>query len=162
MADSRLRNKKRTILVAVDTSQHSTRAFNWYAEQLHQENDLLLIIHVVQPPQTVAIPMDAGAVVDALQHEWRQVEARAESLLNRFDKKCRDQKFNFELLKDTGQPGDVICKVAQQRSVDLIIVGSRGQGQVRRTFLGSISDYVVHHANIPVGVVPPPLKHDAQ
>lgn len=34
-------------------------------------------------------------------------------------------------------------------------MGSRGLGTIRRTILGSVSDYVVHHANVPVVVCPP-------
>ena len=35
-----------------------------------------------------------------------------------------------------------------------IIIGTRGRGAVKRALLGSTSDYVVHHATVPVMVVP--------
>ena len=58
-----------------------------------------------------------------------------------------------------GKPaGEVICKVCQEENVDLVIMGTRGQGLLRRTFVGSVSDFVVHHAHIPVGVVPLPQE----
>jgi len=54
-----------------------------------------------------------------------------------------------------GKPaGEVICQVAKDEKVDLILMGTRGLGPVRRTIMGSVSDYVVHHAHIPVGVIP--------
>ena len=54
-----------------------------------------------------------------------------------------------------GKPaGEVICQVTKDEKADLVIVGTRGQGVVRRTLLGSVSDYVVHHAHVPVGVIP--------
>lgn len=60
-----------------------------------------------------------------------------------------------------GKPaGEVICKVCEEEKADLVVMGTRGQGVVRRTLLGSVSDYVVHHAHIPVGVVPGPDKHE--
>ena len=40
--------------------------------------------------------------------------------------------------------------MAEQDNADLIITGTRGVGQVRRTLLGSVSDHVLHHANVPV------------
>lgn len=49
-----------------------------------------------------------------------------------------------------GKPGEVICSVAEEEHALFIICGSRGKGTFRRTFLGSISDYVLHHSNIPV------------
>ena len=52
----------------------------------------------------------------------------------------------------------MICKEALNEKVDLIVTGSRGLGTARRTILGSVSDYVVHHTSCPVCVVPPPGK----
>lgn len=40
--------------------------------------------------------------------------------------------------------------------VDLLVLGSRGFGPVRRTLLGSTSDHLVHEAACPVVVVPRP------
>ena len=47
-------------------------------------------------------------------------------------------------------PGEGICKAAQEIHCDLIVVGTRGLGKLRRTFMGSCSDYVLHHAHVPV------------
>lgn len=53
-----------------------------------------------------------------------------------------------------GHPGENVCKIALKEKANLIVVGSRGMGTIRRTILGSISDYIIHHAHIPVLVVP--------
>ena len=59
-----------------------------------------------------------------------------------------------------GKPaGSVICTEAKTESVDLIITGARGLSTARRTILGSVSDYVVHHTHCPVCVVPPPVNN---
>lgn len=52
--------------------------------------------------------------------------------------------------------GAAICKEAQKEHASLVVVGSRGAGLVRRTVLGSVSSYVVHHAHVPVLVCPKP------
>ena len=49
-----------------------------------------------------------------------------------------------------GKPGEVIVSVADEEKAFFIICGSRGKGTLRRTFLGSISDYVLHHSHVPV------------
>ena len=61
--------------------------------------------------------------------------------------------------KESKRPGEVICKLAEDESADLIVIGSRGIGTLRRTFLGCVSDYCVRHANIPVLVVLPSHLH---
>lgn len=50
----------------------------------------------------------------------------------------------------TGEPGEEIVQAAIKEGADFIVTGSRGLGKLRRTFLGSVSDYVVHHATVPV------------
>ncbi|KAK3102597.1 hypothetical protein FSP39_012502 [Pinctada imbricata] len=48
------------------------------------------------------------------------------------------------------KPGEGILNVAKEVNADLIVTGSRGLGKLRRTILGSVSDYVVHHSEVPV------------
>jgi len=49
-----------------------------------------------------------------------------------------------------GNPGEVIVKVAKEEHATLIVTGTRGMGKIRRTFMGSISDFVIHHSPVPV------------
>ena len=46
--------------------------------------------------------------------------------------------------------GHGIVKKAQELDVGLVVMGTRGRGLIRRTILGSVSDYVLHHSSIPV------------
>lgn len=62
-------------------------------------------------------------------------------------------------MKEGGKPGELICKNSEEEQAKLVVLGSRGLGAVRRTFLGSVSDYVVHHCHVPICVVPPENKH---
>lgn len=52
-----------------------------------------------------------------------------------------------------GDPGQAICRLADDESFDLVVVGSHGSGLVRRVLVGSVSHYVLHHAATPVLVV---------
>ena len=50
------------------------------------------------------------------------------------------------------KPGHVITDVATSEKANMIVMGTRGLGTIRRTILGSVSDYVVHHSHCPVVV----------
>ena len=45
-----------------------------------------------------------------------------------------------------------VVEKAEQHNPYLLVMGSRGLGTVRRTILGSVSDYVLHHAHCAVAV----------
>lgn len=50
-------------------------------------------------------------------------------------------------------PGMAICEYADKRNLDLIIIGSRGLGNMKGLILGSVSNYVVQNAAVPVLVI---------
>ena len=52
-----------------------------------------------------------------------------------------------------GDPGENICRIAMDKKANVIVMGTRGLGRIRRTFLGSVSDYVVRHAGCAVTLV---------
>jgi nucleotide-binding universal stress UspA family protein len=52
-----------------------------------------------------------------------------------------------------GDPADSILNVAKKEKADLIVLGSRGFGDLRGLFLGSVSHKVAAHATCPVTTV---------
>lgn len=45
-----------------------------------------------------------------------------------------------------GEPRNEIVRKVDELKVDVLLMGSRQLGTVKRTLLGSVSDYVSHHA----------------
>ena len=62
-------------------------------------------------------------------------------------------KTRFETAKD---PGHGIITIADAENAKLIVMGTRGLDRIRRTLLGSVSDYVVRHSKVPILVCPNP------
>jgi len=52
----------------------------------------------------------------------------------------------------SGSPGPVLAEASDD--FDLLIIGSKGYGPVRRTFAGSVATHVLHHAGSAVMVLP--------
>jgi nucleotide-binding universal stress UspA family protein len=52
-----------------------------------------------------------------------------------------------------GDPGQVICEVAKSWDADLILMGRNRKSGISELFLGSSSNYVLHHAVCSVLVV---------
>jgi nucleotide-binding universal stress UspA family protein len=53
----------------------------------------------------------------------------------------------------TGPVAPCILAEADKHASDLIVVGARGLGVVKRMLLGSVSEAVLRHANCPVLIV---------
>ena len=51
-------SKERVILMCVDPSDHSARAFNWYCQHFYRENDVLALAYIYEQPETPAFDPD--------------------------------------------------------------------------------------------------------
>lgn len=60
-----------------------------------------------------------------------------------------------------GDPGHSVVSIAEEQGCDLIVMGSRQKGMVRRFLLGSVSNYVIHHSKCPVLIVPTHHEEEA-
>jgi nucleotide-binding universal stress UspA family protein len=93
---------------------------------------------------------------------------RAEAIDDRIAQQARDRltdaalRAPAPLLPDTrlleGPPVEAISQAAAD-AVDLLVMGSRGYGPVRRAVLGSVSAGLVHAATVPVLVTPRGAAH---
>ena len=52
-----------------------------------------------------------------------------------------------------GDEGPKITNFAENKSYDIIIIGSRGMSSLKEAFLGSTSNFVLHKSKIPVLIV---------
>jgi nucleotide-binding universal stress UspA family protein len=58
----------------------------------------------------------------------------------------------------TGRPGPELVRAAAKRSVDLVVIGSRGRTGLGRTLLGSVTGEVLANVDCSVLIVGPPAR----
>ena len=68
---------------------------------------------------------------------------------------------NVETIVVEGNPAVEICRVASERGIDLIVLGSHGRGVISRAILGSTADKVMRTAHCPVMIVAHGTDHPA-
>ncbi|XP_074622008.1 universal stress protein YxiE-like [Acropora palmata] len=148
---------KRKVLVALDGSPNADKALDWFLNTVHvQEDDELIGYCAWQHSHLPSFSLTAPFQLPS--GEWEKVmtetKERVDKVQNEFESKCQKQKVHFKFLNENRKAGEGICDAAEKNKVDLIVMGTRGLDKVRRTVLGSVSDYVLHHSHAPVLVVP--------
>ncbi|MFS7956970.1 putative universal stress protein A family [Helianthus anomalus] len=103
--------------------------------------------------RTVIFATPAAAVIDSVK---KAQEESASEVISRATKLCEQHMIKAEMMVISGNPKEMIVDASEDNNADLLVVGSRGLGQIKRAFLGSVSDYCVHHAKCPVLIVRPP------
>jgi nucleotide-binding universal stress UspA family protein len=59
-------------------------------------------------------------------------------------------KFSSETLLNMVSVAEAIVRYAEDKKVDLIVMGTRGRSGIKRFLIGSVADTVVTHAKCPV------------
>lgn len=94
-------------------------------------------------------PSSAVESVRAAQEESsRRVVARALDI-------CKERQVDATGAVVEGDAKEAIRQAVERMQAGLLVLGSRGLGAIKRAFLGSVSDYLIHHACCPVLVVRP-------
>ncbi|XP_021350953.1 uncharacterized protein LOC110448827 isoform X2 [Mizuhopecten yessoensis] len=139
-------DRRNIVVLAVDTSEHSEWAFDWYSANFHKPGNKVLLLHC--PENYInATTMSPGRVVE-LQ---REVEGKSCDLKHKFIEKANRLGIEAEFKVESAEkPGHAIVEAATKHEAAFIVTGTRGMGKIRRTILGSVSDFVVHHAPCPV------------
>jgi nucleotide-binding universal stress UspA family protein len=83
----------------------------------------------------------------------RLAKAAAE-LLESYRSQLDGSGLTVDVLATEGRPGSEIIKALESQDCDCAVLGQRGRGRIKRLLLGSVSDYVLHHAKRPVLLVP--------
>ena len=144
----------RHVLVAFDGSPEAELALAHAVAVAQVYRARLGIVAVVPPPPPLAWQAPGGL---RAVHESEQAELDR-SLRTAADKVPDDVSLTTRLLD--GDPAREILRAAREGDHDVIVMGSRGRGRVTAALLGSVSNHVMHDAEVPVIVIHRPSSDD--
>jgi nucleotide-binding universal stress UspA family protein len=139
------------VLLATDGSEDAALAARAAADISKGIHSELHVVHVLHPPSHYAypeLPLDAYSFVRDRQ------DRQAQELLAKEVKRIQDEGGNVaEVHLRRGPVADETLGLVRNLGADLMVVGSRGSGPVRRLVMGSVSEGLVHEAACPILVL---------
>lgn len=132
------------IVVGVEDSKCSEIAARKAARLAGLLDADLEVVHVAHVPGAVLAAMGGVATLTS-----DFTEAQREAVWERIDSVVGSAQ-SVKRVELEGYPPDTLVEYAEETDADLIVVGSRGRGDLASLFLGSTSHRVVHHATCDV------------
>jgi nucleotide-binding universal stress UspA family protein len=136
------------ILVPVDGSENSKRAFSYASYLSKNLKGEITILNVADAPPTVYV--QSQKVLDELLEKYSKAREKV------FDEyRELAQKEGIEIITKVifGDPGQEIVKFSLKEEFDVIVIGNRGMGHLKEMIVGSVSKTVIHDAKCPVLLV---------
>lgn len=160
------------ILVALDSSSTSKLVFAKALSLAQQNQADLMLLHVLSAEEEdspMPLPPKVGdpywttvseVTLESWLKQWETYESECLEKLQKFTAQAHRLGINTEFRQLPGSPGRTICHLAWSWQADLIIVGNRGRLGIGELLLGSVSNYVLHHASCSVLTVKDYVKRE--
>ena len=136
-----------SILVAIDFSDSSDNAFQMAMNMAKKFKARLLVLHVINEPVDLR-----GFYVPHISFEKleEEIEEGAKKMMESF---CRQHMHGFddyECLIVPGLPYEQIIAQAEEKSAELIVLGTHGRTGLDHVLFGSTAEKVVRKSALPV------------
>ena len=162
------------ILVAIDHSAASKQVFDQALSLARINQAKLILLHVLSVEESTSpflssylvqhkdrcIHVDPCIMLqtnEVYDREWSDFKQQGIKLLRSYATKAIATGVNTEFTQITGSPSSTICEFAQSCHADVIVIGRRGHSGLQEMLLGSVSNYVVHHAHCSILLVQTPI-----
>ncbi len=140
------------VVVGVDGSEHGSAALAFAAEEAALRGADLRIVCSWETP--AGMTMEAGMVpgiFDSFREEAETIVRDAADWVRQVN-----PGLSVEMKVVGSHP--VTALLEEGRAADVLVVGTRGRGELAGILLGSVSQHLIHQAPCPVTVVPMPPK----
>jgi nucleotide-binding universal stress UspA family protein len=152
------------ILVATTSSEANHHVFDHALMLAKATNAHLGLLHVTDPDETTETP---PSYLESLKPYLSDEEADLRCYVGHFETlepdrfaalvgKATAEGVSTDCIHCFGDPERTISDFAEAWKADLIVVGRRGRSGMTEFFLGSVSNYTLHHAPCSVYVVHTP------
>jgi nucleotide-binding universal stress UspA family protein len=136
------------ILIPIDGSEHSELGLAHAVRLAKSFSAELVVMVAFDPPSRLhrrgLLPPEE--IVQAMEADARELAGEAAHLL-------QERGLKVRAIAVRGDPAEAIIGVADDEKVDLIVMGRRGLHGLRGMLLGSVSERVLRHTDIPVMVL---------
>ena len=135
------------ILLPTDGSAGMARVIDHALWTAQTHDATLHALYVVDSGSVAGVPMDST---------WHDLSATLEREGERaLDEVARrvGEAAPLERTIREGRPSGEIVAYAEERDVDLVVMGTHGRGGLDRLLLGSVAEHVVRRASVPVTTV---------
>ena len=160
-ADEEIRSVQR-ILVPIDFSDYSVNACRYAIGLAEKLNAEIKLMHVYYNPVVNSMPLTDTYYYQVNMDEIiREIEVRAKENMEKFygDLKekieidnIQDVKLDYYLVR--GIASDEIIAKSKDYKPDVIIIGTRGQGEKENDLIGSVTSKIIEDTKVPVLVIP--------
>ncbi len=152
--------KYSTILYASDQGKNMRPVFKQAVSLAQQYDAKIIMLHVAEPlghtGRTVLELYMPDKVQDFEKNEMREIMEKMQKRLEAFyiDELGEDSDMVSTVHVEMGKPAEVIDKIARDKNVDLIVVGTNTNNHLGSSLMGSTVCKLIHISDRPVLVVP--------
>ena len=137
----------KNLLFPIDFSECSQRAFPYALDMARKFDAWLHLLFVAQDLSYLS--MD-----DTLSQQWldmtNQIALSGETQMEDFCAKNLGGFVQYKTKVVIGDPKEKILRYTKDASIDMIIMATHGRTGTDRILMGSVTDWVVKHASVPV------------